>query len=340
LLEVDEAHIGREGQCKQCGAKFILSRPTDSEQASPPAIPLRQDAPSSEVRTSGLAITSFVLGILSIFTLCLTAIPAIILGIVALVKVEKSGGRLTGRAFAILGIVIPVVIAPLFPMAAILLPALDKARVQAKTAICRSNLAQWGLVWRLYTDDNNGFFPADVDWPELLEPYVGTDVSQKLLLCPLAVKCRDEGGRIPFAAWCDDDVRVSYGLNFWVTNHTDVDQKELRFWRTPNVRGAASAPLMLDCSWPDLKPLHSDEPPEYAGQPGSGGVNEMRSCCINRHNGTINAVFLDFSVRKVGLKELWELRWHRDWPADQPPPKWPPWMGYFPEYAKLSYSER
>jgi len=95
LLGVDEVHIGRQGQCKRCGAKFIISPPTDSQQASPAAIPLQQDAAiTAEVRTSGLAIASFVLGILSIFTLCLTAIPAIVLGIVGLVKVEKSGGRL------------------------------------------------------------------------------------------------------------------------------------------------------------------------------------------------------------------------------------------------------
>jgi len=160
LLVVDEVHIGREGQCKRCGAKFIISRPTDSQQASPPAIPLRQDAPTAEVRTSGLAIASFVLGILSIFTLCLTAIPAIILGIVGLVKVEKSGGRLTGRAFAILGIVIPVVIAPLFPMAAILLPALARVRELSQRVVCGTNLSGIARAMQVYSgDDDVGRFP-------------------------------------------------------------------------------------------------------------------------------------------------------------------------------------
>ncbi|MBA7636270.1 hypothetical protein ES703_43886 [subsurface metagenome] len=45
-----------------------------------------------------------VLGILSVFTCGITAIPAVILGIISLVKIEKSGGRLTGRVFAIVGI--------------------------------------------------------------------------------------------------------------------------------------------------------------------------------------------------------------------------------------------
>jgi len=37
----------------------------------------------------------------------------------------------------------------------------------------------------------------------------------------------------------------------------------------------------------------------------------MERYCINRHEGHINAVFLDFSVNKVGIKELWMLKWHK-----------------------------
>jgi len=32
---------------------------------------------------------------------------------------------------------------------------------------------------------------------------------------------------------------------------------------------------------------------------------------VNRHNGYVNGIFLDFSVRRVGLKELWTFKWHR-----------------------------
>ena len=70
-------------------------------------------APSPDAKTSGLAIAALVLGILSIFTLGLTAIPAIILGIIGLVRIEKSGGKLTGKGFAIGGIAVPVASLPL-----------------------------------------------------------------------------------------------------------------------------------------------------------------------------------------------------------------------------------
>jgi hypothetical protein len=38
---------------------------------------------------------------------------------------------------------------------------------------------------------------------------------------------------------------------------------------------------------------------------------------------------MDGSVRKVGLKFLWRLEWHREWAEDFPLPVWPMWMETF-----------
>ena len=43
-----------------------------------------------------------------------------------------------------------------------------------------------------------------------------------------------------------------------------------------------------------------------------GTTGEMNQFCIDRHNGTMNFAFADWSARQVGLKELWTLRWHRN----------------------------
>jgi prepilin-type N-terminal cleavage/methylation domain-containing protein len=43
-------------------------------------------------------------------------------------------------------------------IAALLLPALAKAKQKGVQAVCMSNLKQWGLIWQYYTDDNEGFF--------------------------------------------------------------------------------------------------------------------------------------------------------------------------------------
>jgi len=45
---------------------------------------------------------------------------------------------------------------------------------------------------------------------------------------------------------------------------------------------------------------------------------------------------VDFSVRPIGLKELWELRWYRGWHEDRRKartPVWPEWMRHYKDYA-------
>ncbi len=59
----------------------------------------------SAARTSGLAITSLVLGILALPTLGLTAIPAVICGHFALGKIKRSAGAQSGGGLAIAGLV-------------------------------------------------------------------------------------------------------------------------------------------------------------------------------------------------------------------------------------------
>jgi prepilin-type N-terminal cleavage/methylation domain-containing protein len=108
-----------------------------------------------------------------------------------LVSSLGPGKRFTGNpAFTLIELL--VVIAIIAVLAALLLPALNRAKQKAYLANCQSNLHQLGVAMSLYTADNLDCYPfSGRDWPQLpfvdllnlINPYVSTN-NRTFFLCP------------------------------------------------------------------------------------------------------------------------------------------------------------
>jgi hypothetical protein len=71
----------------------------------PPAISDAAIRPQEPPSVSGLAIVSMVMGIASFFTAGLTAIPAVIMGHIALREIKKEPARFSGHGIALTGVI-------------------------------------------------------------------------------------------------------------------------------------------------------------------------------------------------------------------------------------------
>jgi prepilin-type N-terminal cleavage/methylation domain-containing protein/prepilin-type processing-associated H-X9-DG protein len=152
-------------------------------------------------------------------------------------------------------------------------------------------------------------------------------------------------GKVPVAGFRTAVPRPwygSYGVNEWVSPHGFIESDRPKCWTNTNDRNAGSAPMMLDCTcWTGNAFEEYELPPDHDAIPWGLYVTYAAPYfCMNRHDGGINALFLDWSVRKVGLKELWTLKWHKKFntaglwtkAGGVRPEDWPEWMRAFKDY--------
>jgi len=214
----------------------------------------------------------------------------------------------------------------------------ESGRKRAKEMVCLSNLRQWGSAFMMFAEDNDGYFMegrGSNDWWSALEPYYK---DRNLVLCPMAT----DPGKNPWEgygnfgtwgpSWFPEGFYGSYGVNEWVCNPSDPHYGHPeKYWRTPNAAGAGGIPLLLDAYWDQGWPEIFDRVPEWPGQWESVGGDDMSHFVLIRHDGAINGVFVDGSCRRIELKCLWNLNWHRGYPLDIVISDWPSWMDELPD---------
>lgn len=238
-----------------------------------------------------------------------------------------------------------VVIAIIALLLALLMPGLQKARQQARGAICLHNLKQWGLSTSLYATDWDGILWRESypqggqirtttgDWMAMLKPYYQN--LAEIRCCPAATKpsidyeSTEMRGDITHA-WgrpgeaSDPSSRDftskgrywgSYGMNRWITDPMDRDK---RYWKYAFERETAKIPVFVDSIHWHLRPRDDDQRPRrsleiYSDFPENGqGGTDMWRAFLNRHMRATQGCFLDGSSRKTPLWTLWNLRWHRE----------------------------
>jgi len=284
------------------------------------------------------------------------------------------GGRRKGFTLIELLVVISIIAL----LMSIFMPALRNVRDQAKNSLCMQRLQQWGVIHSMYAGEYDGHLPGynfydgqfmEHAWVNRLYPYAKTF---EIYLCPAATQMWRYGegwgkadsawdfgylvsGEPSLGEWYDyynvgtEDRPIfaygSYGENAWVAdscfcgeNYHDWDN----YFRTIRVRNSSRIPVLGDAEWAGGFPYAEDMPVEVEVRDGIfEGDGEINRFVHNRHRYSVNWVFLDWSVRKVGLRQLWSLRWSDqkdeagntawripivpNWNLRADPP-WPQWM--------------
>lgn len=267
--------------------------------------------------------------------------------------VRRCSARARLHGFTLIELL--VVIAIIALLLSILLPGLRKAKMQARSLVCASNIKQLSIGMKLYATSNNGkimpFGEANGKiWYHLVAPYLGGEQYADVTMgvqnwedipagrCPETKKPMET---LPWGAygsanesWLYYGVEGSYGMNYWLIKEFpagSVTSNVQKFTTEKDCYFAGSydttrgdVPVIGDSNWLGGWPgylFHNGTkvmdkcmvPPDlkkgFVTELGFG--QQLGRFCIDRHNMAVNIGFVDGSVEKTKLEELWGLKWNK-----------------------------